>query len=793
MNVGRAFALALLALLLAGAVPAMAGAHLGQSSSTPLFKEVPTQVCVCQSAIQGESSTLASFRPANPLAPAPVYDEQLGTTFTQSFTALAFNVTAVEQTDPSSGEGPAYLLNGLTGSGFWYQVGVSWNWNPGTNPGTGFALSYEVFNAQQDSVFPTNGSGGLQDFSGTVNQGDIILLNLYFSSGDVMMVAHDWNTSASASESYTADGSTSFQGDSQAVANSNGFFTGLMTEWYHPQVFLSNEKEVVYSETDIAIISAWMWMDEFNPNGRGQGVFSNATSSPVSFTSQPTTLQEFSSNGATEYMNAHEFITGALGTTVVTPPTTVKLTFSYAIVGGGTGYSAPVLTYISKGSGVNATLSTSPTSFEADIGTAWSVTGTLGGSTGSERWTTDQQTSGNATAAGTFVLDYYNQYAGSVSYSIIGAPTSGPDFSYTSFGSMESVGVVAQPPSPIVFWADAGTDYAISNPLGASNFQQRWISDSVVNGSATGPFSLSPVYYQQFLVSADYSTIGGGDISAAGQVYLSAPSFGSEVTLALSTSPQSVWLDAGSAYGLTQSLSLTAPVPANETGLVTPLEVERWTTNSTGGIVVEDLTIVAQYQNQYLVTLQPSAADGGTISTSGGWYDAGAQLQATATANSGWHLEYWSSATTAVNPTMSANGSITLQVNSPVNDTAVFYPGLTISTTPGVVVSYSYGPHGVSSGTITQGSTVVYVPPSGIELSASSSSFLNSFGGWSGASSSSSPSVSVLITSPSSISARSTYNYLDIAIILGALILLVAVVAALVSRRQRKTVGSPAA
>jgi hypothetical protein len=234
-------------------------------------------------------------------------------------------------------------------------------------------------------------------------------------------------------------------------------------------------------------------------------------------------------------------------------------------------------------------------------------------------------------------------------------------------------------------------------------------------------------------------------------------------------------------------------VPANETGLVTPLEVERWTTNSTGGIVVEDLTIVAQYQNQYLVTLQPSAADGGTISTSGGWYDAGAQLQATATANSGWHLEYWSSATTAVNPTMSANGSITLQVNSPVNDTAVFYPGLTISTTPGVVVSYSYGPHGVSSGTITQGSTVVYVPPSGIELSASSSSFLNSFGGWSGASSSSSPSVSVLITSPSSISARSTYNYLDIAIILGALILLVAVVAALVSRRQRKTVGSPAA
>jgi hypothetical protein len=790
MNVGRVFALALLALLLAGAVPAMAGAHPAQ-----LFKEVPTQVCVCQSTIQGESSTLASFRPADSLAPAPIYDEQLGTTFTQSFTSLAFNVTAVEQTDSSSGEGPAYLLNGLTGSGFWYQVGVSYNWNPGTNPGTGFAMSYEVFNAQQASVFPTNGNGGLQDFSGTVNQGDIVLLNLYFSSGDVMMVAHDWNTGASASESYTADGSTSFQGDSSAVANSNGFFTGLMTEWYHPQVFLSNEKEVVYSESDIAITSAWMWMDEFNPNGRGEGVFSNETSSPLSFTSAPATLQEFSSNGATEYMDAHEFITGALNATVVTPPTTVKLTFSYAIVGGGTGYSPPVLTYVSKGSQVNATLGTSPTTFEADIGTGWNVTGTLSGSTQSERWTTDQQTGGNATAAGTFVLDYYHQYAGSVSYSILGAPTSAPDFSYTSFGSAQSAGVVSQPPSPTVFWADAGTDYAISNPLGASNFQERWISESVVNGTATGPFSLSPVYYQQFLVSADYATIGGGDISAAGQVYLSAPSFGSEVILVLSTSPQTVWLDAGSAYGLTQSLSLTAAVPANETGLVTPVEVERWTTNSTGGVVVEDLTIVAQYQNQYLVTLQPSPAAGGGLSTSGGWYDAGSELQSTATANGGWKVEYWAPAGSP-GQIISTGDTLSVQVNSPVNDTAVFYAGLTVSAGPGVSVSYSYASasNGSVVGQVPAGtSAVVYSPASGVKLTAATSSFPYSFGGWSGASSSGESSITLAVTSPETISARSSYNYLDIAIILGALILLIAVVAALASRRQRKTVGSPAA
>ena len=38
------------------------------------------------------------------------YDEQVGVTFTQDFSVLAFNVTAVQFTD-SSGVGPGYLVN----------------------------------------------------------------------------------------------------------------------------------------------------------------------------------------------------------------------------------------------------------------------------------------------------------------------------------------------------------------------------------------------------------------------------------------------------------------------------------------------------------------------------------------------------------------------------------------------------------------------------------------------------------------------------------------------------------
>ena len=52
-----------------------------------------------------------------------IYDEQLGTTFTQNFTSLAYKVTALAQTG-TDGYGPAYLLNGLGNTGYWYQVGL---------------------------------------------------------------------------------------------------------------------------------------------------------------------------------------------------------------------------------------------------------------------------------------------------------------------------------------------------------------------------------------------------------------------------------------------------------------------------------------------------------------------------------------------------------------------------------------------------------------------------------------------------------------------------------------------
>jgi hypothetical protein len=246
------------------------------------------------------SQVSSSIPPAN-------YDEQLGTTFTQSFVSIAYNVTAVAQSD-TNGYGPAYLLNGLGSTGYWYQVGVSYDWPftvGGYNPG--FNMNYEVFSPQGVSVFPLSGGGGLSSIQ--VNPGDTVLLHLNFSAlgRNVVMMAKDWNTQSTSSTVFSAKGATSFVGLTNNFEQ-NGFFTGLMSEWYHVTPYLNNEGEVAYSDQSIALSSAWMWMDEFNI--AGGLVFSNATTSPVALSSRPNELQPFYSHGAYEAVDSYKFVTG---------------------------------------------------------------------------------------------------------------------------------------------------------------------------------------------------------------------------------------------------------------------------------------------------------------------------------------------------------------------------------------------------------------------------------------------------------------------------------------------------
>jgi hypothetical protein len=260
--------------------------------------------------ISARVNGLPRFDPQGfPLArghPYLTYDEQAGATFTQDFSSLAFNVSAVVQTGPD-GVGPAYLLNGLTNAGYWCQVGISWKW-PSTNsvPLPGFDMNYEVFNQYGFSVFPANGGGGIDPIQ--VNPGDLVLLTLNFAGTDVLMQATDWNTTSSATEYFPAVGASYFLGLPNTVS-SNGFFTGLMTEEYHSAPYYGNVEPVVYQENSFNTSSAWLWVDEFDTN-TFQPVFSDATTSPVSI--DHASLQYFSFHGMAEAISAHEFITGLL-------------------------------------------------------------------------------------------------------------------------------------------------------------------------------------------------------------------------------------------------------------------------------------------------------------------------------------------------------------------------------------------------------------------------------------------------------------------------------------------------
>ncbi|MEM0143311.1 MAG: hypothetical protein QXL94_05095 [Candidatus Parvarchaeum sp.] len=251
------------------------------------------------------------------------YDEQLGITFTQDYTSLAYNVTAIAQSS-GDGYGPAYLLNGYSNTGYWYQIGLSYNWPP---HGNGWQVNYEVFNPNGQSIYPQNGGSGTLNFNGPVNHGDKILLNLYFSGGNIVMLAKDLNTGSSASTSYSAEGASTFLGNPYAT-NTNGYFTGLMTEWYHSRPYYGGEQAVNYSVYGKSFTnSAWLWADEFYCTDQScyqkQNIFWNSTTSPIEFSNNQS-LYEFYSNGATELANSQMYISGnPISTNVTTITTTI--------------------------------------------------------------------------------------------------------------------------------------------------------------------------------------------------------------------------------------------------------------------------------------------------------------------------------------------------------------------------------------------------------------------------------------------------------------------------------------
>lgn len=230
------------------------------------------------------------------------HDQQVSLIFTQDFNALSYNVTAVVQTD-SSGYRPAYLLNGLSDAGYWYQVGLAYNWPLASGNGydSGFHFIWEVFTPNGMTNNPA-----LSKIPDNVSQGDVVKLSLSFQSGTgmVVMYARDYNTGASSSHSYTARGGTIFRGSSSASSTRTP--TSLMTEWYHPSPSETSMKQVTYSESNIQVSEAWICIGEYVPPNPNSLVYAQCSSLLI-LTVQ---LQQYSYHGLNTYASQYEFQSG---------------------------------------------------------------------------------------------------------------------------------------------------------------------------------------------------------------------------------------------------------------------------------------------------------------------------------------------------------------------------------------------------------------------------------------------------------------------------------------------------
>jgi hypothetical protein len=420
------------------------------------------------------------------------------------------------------------------------------------------------------------------------------------------------------------------------------------------------------------------------------------------------------------------------------------VTLSYSTQDGTSAPQSPVITYTESGTAMTAMLTRSPQTFYMDFGSTWSVGTSLGG-TSSERWASSGNQGGTVTQDAAAVVQYYHQYLVKPQYSVTGGGSGygAPSVTCPSFGSPAS----SSSGSPI--WTDAGGTCSYASTLPGSSGTERWSPASTTVASGTAG-TVSDVYYHQYLLTVGYSVKDGGAPTAP---MVTAVQFGSSGLTTLSLTPSGYWLDGGSAWKADTAI-------AGATG-------ERWVDNgTTSGTVSAAATETFTYQHQYYVNIASSSLEGGSVSSVNGWLDAGTTVTLSAQASSGWQFEGWNGSGTGFYSGTSPGQSFTLGGSG--TETAVFYPGLSVAVSGSGTVQYTV--NGVQR-TITASNSTVYEPKgTSVTLTASASSFLYAFTGWSGAVTGSS-SQTLQLSAPASVVANFGLNF----VVMGGIVAVVVV------------------
>jgi hypothetical protein len=236
------------------------------------------------------------------------------------------------------------------------------------------------------------------------------------------------------------------------------------------------------------------------------------------------------------------------------------------------------------GGAVNHTLSQAGGTFWVDYNSSFVVQPTIYVGSGSYRWFLSPLASSHAYAPESVALQYVEQFPVTVQVGVSGgAEPSPPELTATIDRQVTALQLL---PGTSVTWVDAEFGYQVSNQLQGSAPNERWYTNGVTSGVASGPVTVNLEYFHQVLVPLSYSVVGGGAIPAFNAEYTS---FGSVVSVPVGTTPSDQWVDYGSSLA----------VPGNLTG---SSQFQRWAlANPPQAFVIVPGAVSLVYYHQYYV------------------------------------------------------------------------------------------------------------------------------------------------------------------------------------------------
>lgn len=442
-------------------------------------------------------------------------------------------------------------------------------------------------------------------------------------------------------------------------------------------------------------------------------------------------------------------------------------TIGYSVVGGPSGSSPPSINLSLFGVQIKFQLTnqTARQSTWADAGRTYNFTNPLPGTTETARWFAPLA-SGTINSSAELAPAYYYQYAFSLDFVVVGGGLFHPPrLNLTSFGA-EATATLGS--TATTYWLDDGSRWSVSKVLPNSTMDERWMTPEPTSGTTTATASLVFQYHHQFLAKVEYQVLGGGSPAAPTYGYFN---LGSETSSALSTALTPFWVDSGTRWNATATLSGSA-------------SDERWvTTSATTGSAAAPFNLVLSYYHQYYLVVSANTALGGTFSDSSGWYDSGTRANLTASANPKWRLEYWRG--TGLGSYNGTDPTSVVYVSGAVTETAVFYPAVLVASSQGGSIRFAFGS---ASGAIREGANeTLYIPlGENLTLDAIPSSVLDVFDAWSGNVTRGATPTSFVVEGPSSVTGTFGLNYTGIAESVGVAGAAVAAIAGVIILRRKR-------